>query len=101
MEVATAVCNELHYDSNGKHYFGIGFPNSAGGYEIRNPFFKGCIAPKNISVFYANEPKKICFLFEGFMDFFVFYYTKKIEESAADRTKPTRLHSPQFCIKYS
>ncbi len=26
MEVATIVCKELHYDSNGKHYFGIVFP---------------------------------------------------------------------------
>ena len=79
MEVATIVCKELHYDSNGKHYFGIGFPNSAGGYEIRNPFFKGCIAPKDISVFYAHESKKICFLFEGFMDFLSFITLRKLK----------------------
>ena len=79
MEVATIVCKELHYDSNGKHYFGIGFPNSAGGYEIRNPFFKGCIAPKDISVFYAHESKKICFLFEGFMDFLSFMTLRKLK----------------------
>ena len=38
MEVGASVCKELHYDFNGKHYFGIGFPNIAGGYELRNPF---------------------------------------------------------------
>ena len=79
MEVATSVCKELHYDFNDKHYFGIGFPNIAGGYELRNPFFKGCIAPKDISHFYADEPKKACFLFEGFMDFLSFLTLKRIE----------------------
>lgn len=79
LEVAASVCKELHYDSNGKHYFGIGFPNIAGGYELRNPFFKGCIAPKDISHFYADEPKKVCFLFEGFMDFLSLMTLKRKE----------------------
>ena len=79
LEVASSVCKELHYDSNGKHYFGIGFPNIAGGYELRNPFFKGCIAPKDISHFYADEPKKVCFLFEGFMDFLSLMTLKRKE----------------------
>ena len=65
IETARTVCKELHFDTRGKHYFGIGFPNIAGGYEIRNPFFKGCIAPKDISHFYAEEPKNVCFVFEG------------------------------------
>ena len=79
LEVAASVCKELHYDSNGKHYFGIGFPNIAGGYELCNSFFKGCIAPKDISHFYADEPKKACFLFEGFMDFLSFMTLKRKE----------------------
>lgn len=79
IEVAASVCKELHYDSNSRHYFGIGFPNIAGGYELRNPFFKGCIAPKDISHFYADEPKKVCFLFEGFMDFLSFMTLKRKE----------------------
>lgn len=77
MKVAASVCKEMHYDFNGKHYFGIGFPNIAGGYELRNPFFKGCIAPKDISHFYADEPKKVCFLFEGFIDFLSFMTLKR------------------------
>ncbi len=80
IEVAASVCKELHYDSNSRHYFGIGFPNIAGGYELRNPFFKGCIAPKDISHFYADEPKKVCFLFEGFMDFLSFMTLKRKEK---------------------
>lgn len=81
MEVANSVCKELHYNFNGKHYFGIGFPNIAGGYELRNPFFKGCIAPKDISHFCADELKKVCFLFEGFMDFLSFMTLKRKENS--------------------
>ena len=43
--LAKSECKELHFTHNGKPYFAIGFPNVAGGYEVRNRFFKGCIAP--------------------------------------------------------
>ncbi|WP_281698127.1 toprim domain-containing protein [Hallella colorans] len=79
VETAKTVCKELHFDTRGKHYFGIGFPNIAGGYELRNPFFKGCVAPKDISHFYADNPKKVCFLFEGFMDFLSLITLKRKE----------------------
>ena len=85
IEIARTVCKELHFDTRGKHYFGIGFPNIAGGYEIRNPFFKGCIAPKDISHFYAEEPKKVCFLFEGFMDFLSFMTLRREENDGQKR----------------
>ena len=85
IETARTVCKELHFDTRGKHYFGIGFPNIAGGYEIRNPFFKGCIAPKDISHFYAEEPKKVCFLFEGFMDFLSFMMLRRKENDGLKR----------------
>lgn len=85
IEIARTVCKELHFDTRGKHYFSIGFPNIAGGYEIRNPFFKGCIAPKDISHFYAEEPKKVCFLFEGFMDFLSFMTLRRKENNGLKR----------------
>ena len=85
IEIARTICKELHFDTRGKHYFGIGFPNIAGGYEIRNPFFKGCIAPKDISHFYAEEPKKVCFLFEGFMDFLSFMTLRRKENDGLRR----------------
>lgn len=85
IEIARTVCKELHFDTRGKHYFGIGFPNIAGGYEIRNPFFKGCITPKDISHFYAEEPKKVCFLFEGFMDFLSFMTLRRKENDGLKR----------------
>ena len=85
VEMARTVCKELHFDTRGKHYFGIGFPNIAGGYEIRNPFFKGCIAPKDISHFYAEEPKKVCLIFEGFMDFLSFMTLRRKENDGLKR----------------
>ena len=85
IEIARTICKELHFDTRGKHYFGIGFPNIAGGYEIRNSFFKGCIAPKDISHFYAEEPKKVCFLFEGFMDFLSFMTLRRKENDGLKR----------------
>lgn len=79
IEIARTVCKELHFDTRGKHYFGIGFPNIAGGYEIRNPFFKGGITPKDISLFHNEESKQSCFVFEGFIDFLSFMMLRRKE----------------------
>ena len=51
-------------------YFAVGFPNVAGGYEIRSRFFKGCVPPKDVSLVKAEgSPADVCSVFEGFMDF--------------------------------
>lgn len=69
-EVALRHCRQLDYTIPGKRYFAIGFPNMAGGYELRNRFFKGCIPPKSISLVKAEDtPADVCSVFEGFMDF--------------------------------
>ena len=57
----------------GKTYFVIGFPNIAGGYELRNRYFKGCLAPKDIThIRQQGEQRDVCYLFEGFMDYLSF-----------------------------
>ncbi len=71
-ELAKRECREVHYLTDGKPYFAVGFPNRSGGYEIRNKFFKGCIAPKDITHIRQGEPKEACYLFEGFMDYLSF-----------------------------
>lgn len=72
-ELAKRECRELRFENKGKPYFAIGFPNIAGGYEVRNRFFKGCIAPKAIShIRQDGEPRSMCYLFEGFMDYLSF-----------------------------
>ena len=72
-DLARSECKELHFIHNGKPYFAIGFPNVAGGYEVRNRFFKGCIAPKDIShIRQQGEPREKCLVFEGMMDYLSF-----------------------------
>lgn len=68
--IASGYCKEIHYQIGGRCYYGIGFANDAGGYEIRNPSFKGCIAPKDITHIRQPGEKDTCYLFEGFMDYF-------------------------------
>jgi len=53
-----------------KCMYALGFPNEDGGYELRNPFFKGCIGSKDVSFIRGNgiQPKTI-HLFEGFFDY--------------------------------
>ena len=73
IELAKRECKELHFTHNGKPYFAIGFPNMAGGYEVRNSFFKGCIAPKDIThIRQQGEPREKCLVFEGVMDYLSF-----------------------------
>lgn len=72
-ELAKRECKELHFENKGKPYFAIGFPNMAGGYEVRNRYFKGCVAPKDIThIRQQGEPRSMCYLFEGFMDYLSF-----------------------------
>ena len=71
--LAKRECRELRFMNADKPYFAIGFPNMAGGYEVRNRYFKGCVAPKDIThIRQQGEPRNVCYLFEGFMDYLSF-----------------------------
>jgi hypothetical protein len=65
--IAECFCVEVAYQVNGNSYYGIGFKNNAGGYEIRNKNFKQSSSPKDITTlrFGAGEVH----VFEGFFDF--------------------------------
>ncbi len=65
--VAIPNCEEVRYRVYGKRYYAIGFRNDAGGLELRNRFFKGCIPPKYISL--KHNGSDVCAVFEGFMDY--------------------------------
>lgn len=65
--IAIPNCEEVRYRVHGKRYYAIGFRNDAGGLELRNRFFKGCIPPKGISV--KHNGSNVCTVFEGFMDY--------------------------------
>ena len=73
IELAKRECKELRYEYEGKTYFVVGFLNTAGGYELRNRYFKGCLAPKDIThIQQQGEQRDVCYLFEGFMDYLSF-----------------------------
>ena len=70
VEDQTKFLKEIHYRMNDKNYFGIGFKNDSGGYEIRNKYSKICLGKKDISTI-INESNSVR-IFEGFFDFLSF-----------------------------
>ena len=53
-----------------KKYTAIGFQNNAGGYELRNQYFKGSSSPKDVT-FFDNQQQQLA-VFEGFFNFLSF-----------------------------
>ena len=67
LNTAREHCSEVHYRVADKFYFAVGFRNDAGGWELRNPLFKGSSTPKNITT--LDNSSDTAMVFEGFIDF--------------------------------
>ena len=67
LPIAKAYCSEVLFQNMNRTYYAIGFANDALGWEIRNMYFKGCIAPKAITTIKRGTDRLQ--IFEGFMDF--------------------------------
>jgi DNA primase len=67
---------EVHYEINGKKYFGIGFQNRSNGFEIRSKYAKVCIGKKDITLIVKGDKNKLR-IFEGFFDYLSFINTYK------------------------
>ena len=94
IELAKRECKELRFEYNGKPYFAIGFPNMAGGYELRNRYFKGCLAPKDIThIRQQGGPRAACYLFEGFMDY-LSYLTIRVN----DHPEEPRIEAQDYMV---
>lgn len=65
--IADNYCREVRYTFESKKYYAIGFKNDAGGYELRNRYFKGSCSPKGVTT--VKNGSKILLVFEGFFDF--------------------------------
>ena len=64
-EVAADYVQEMYYRVNGKPLFALAFKNDAGGYELRNPGYKGCTSPKDITrIQFAGKRNDACFVFD-------------------------------------
>ena len=69
-QIAAEHCKQIHYSCRGNRYYAVGFANESGGFELRNKYFKGCVAPKNISLRRIRDgPTTEVAVFEGFIDY--------------------------------
>nr|WP_232305895.1 toprim domain-containing protein [Bacteroides salyersiae] len=78
-DIGRMFCREVHYELRQRRYFALAFGNVAGGYEVRNPYYKGCIRCKDISVIrhsHSEAQNRVC-VFEGFMDFLSYLTLKQ------------------------
>lgn len=78
-DIGRMFCREVHYELRGRHYFALAFGNVSGGYEVRNPYYKGCIRNKDVSLVKQTEGEvqnRVC-VFEGFMDFLSYLTLKQ------------------------
>ena len=75
LDIAKPYCREIYYQLEDKQNFAVGFENRSGGYELRNPYFKGSTSPKDITHI-ENGAKSICVV-EGFIDFLSFLTLQK------------------------
>ncbi|MEM9701306.1 MAG: toprim domain-containing protein [Planctomycetota bacterium] len=65
--LVTDLVGEVRYRRGGKEYFAIGFPNDAGGYELRTAAFKGTLGRKEITLIPGDWEHAA--VFEGFFDY--------------------------------
>ena len=69
---AAPYVQEMYYRIGGKPYFALAFKNDSGGYELRNPRFKGSTSKDITHIRQQGEPREKCLVFEGFMDYLSF-----------------------------
>jgi hypothetical protein len=85
IDIAQKHCKELYYMAGGKRYFGIGFKNDSGGYEIRNKYFKGATS-KDITTI-RHKDADACHIYEGFLDYLSHLTILAIDKQNKDWTK--------------
>lgn len=89
--LAQQYCQEVYYKHNNKPYFAIAFANELGGFEIRNKYFKGCLAPKAITA--IENGNSSCCVFEGATDF-LSYLVLKLRQNS----DPSALQAEDYFI---
>lgn len=74
LDTAHVHCSEVHYRVADKFYFAVGFRNDAGGWDLRNRYFKGCTS-KAPTTRRGDYPT--CLVFEGFMNYLSYLTLKR------------------------
>lgn len=75
--VAHPFVREVHYfveDAKKfrRHFCSAGWPNENGGWELSNPYFKGCIGTKGLS-FVSGDPERLV-VFQNMIDYLSWSY---------------------------
>lgn len=100
-DIAREYCCEVHYTAGNKPFFAIGFQSDAGGWELRNEYFKGSTSPKSPTTFGNNSPT--CLLFEGFIDMLSYLTLKNALRPSVDMAvlnSVHNLHRAEEFLKY-
>lgn len=77
-EIANQYLSEVTYLNKGRSYYALGFKNDIGGYELRNPYYKGSSQPKAPTLF-KNQSDYLA-VFEGAFDFLSFLTITESQE---------------------
>lgn len=83
VDLARVYLKEMVYQVEGQRYRTLAFENRAGGFEVRNPSFKGTIGKKDISYLPCAENQHAA-VFEGFFDFLSVLAHYKREQTNAN-----------------
>lgn len=76
---------EVYYRFNGRKFFGIGFLNDSGGYEMRNKYAKICLGQKDVTWIKSGcNTNNEVLIFEGFFDYLTYRNIEKVENSIPD-----------------
>ncbi|MCT4644768.1 MAG: toprim domain-containing protein, partial [Carboxylicivirga sp.] len=68
IDVALNYAQQVYYRLDGARYFAIGMENVSGGWELRNPYYKNSVSPKDYSLISTSKP--ILSVTEGMFDLF-------------------------------
>ena len=91
------LVKEINYELSGRKYFGVGFENNSGGFEIRNAYTKICLGAKDVSlVLVGDQPTSEIAVFEGFFDYLTF---RNLEKSLGSNCDCLILNSTAMLFK--
>lgn len=98
--VADRILKEVRFQHNetASNIFALGLQNEDNGYEVRNPFYKGCVGAKNITFLRGKEVKPDgIHIFEGFMD----YLSVLTQQEGRPFKDDTIILNSLSCIKHA
>lgn len=83
--MARLYLQEAKYRVDDRSYTALAFPNDSGGYELRNPFFKGTLGKKDLSLLHAPEQSyRMIDVYEGCFDFLAKLASEKRDRLSRD-----------------